>query len=240
MSKHQISLYSPVNNLFNFGLLLIIDFIALLLGSVFFDRICVLYIFIYSVFLGIQEKKWINPYLLFSLTPLTLILYFNISDYYMLSLSHNTWVLAILNFTAFIFALKYTPSFKKVGNCISIKGNKNLLIHGILFMLLSLLADVIPELTAVIWTFSVVAIVCFLKTGSYKYVFFALLLMLIQLRSGESSKMGILLSLLTIVVCYEKYFSKHKIRAKTLLLLGLAGVIIMFFSFKFATKGNGV
>lgn len=239
MFNHHTSFYERFGNLLNFGLLLFIDFIALIIGSFILYRACVFYIFLYCVYLGLQEKKWVNPYLLFSLTPLTLLIYFNISEYYMLSLSHNTWVLAIINFTAFIFALKFTPAFHRIKNCVSIKGNKNLVIHGLFFMLLSLLADVIPALTAVIWSFSVVAIVCFLKTGGYKYVIFALLLMLIQLKSGESSKMGILLSLLTIVICYEKYFSRNKIRIRTLLILGLFGVFVMFFAFRFATKGNG-
>ena len=76
-------------------------------AGTFFFRLFVGLIFIYTVKVGINEPKLFNPYLLFSLTPLSLLLYNHVfSPYYLLQLSSKTWLIGIINMVGFVFALK--------------------------------------------------------------------------------------------------------------------------------------
>lgn len=69
----------------------------------------------YCVIRGLQEKVIINPYLLFSITPISLLIYDkSVSEHYLVDLSNTTYLIAIANFTAMLlgFNLMRNPKIK--------------------------------------------------------------------------------------------------------------------------------
>lgn len=68
----------------------------------YYSALCL--IIMYLVIMGLKEKNKINPYILFVLTPLTLLIYdINVSTHYLVELKSETYNLAIYNFTCLIF-----------------------------------------------------------------------------------------------------------------------------------------
>ena len=55
------------------------------------------FLFLVCIALGKREKRILNPYYLFSITPFTLLIYKNISNVYMMDLEPSTWRIAIIN-----------------------------------------------------------------------------------------------------------------------------------------------
>lgn len=85
-------------------------------------RVIVIALFSYCIYKAHQEEFIINIYLLFSITPLSLLIYSEkISPYYLKELTNSTWVLATLNMAAFIFAYNITKQktlirTRRIGN----------------------------------------------------------------------------------------------------------------------------
>ena len=138
--------------------------LSILLDTVTMSRICAVSLFIGCLMLGLREKYVMNPYLLFSLTPLTLACYQGISESFMYNLSNRTWILCNNNIFSFVLALYITRPFKTRANCIGIKDNKALIKHSIVLFLLSELALIIESLSSILWLFRIAAIVCAIKT----------------------------------------------------------------------------
>lgn len=222
-------------------ILLIFSILSLFIPSVTLYRATVFIAVISCVVLGSKQYNIINPYYLFAITPVSLLLYFDLGGAYMLELSDKTWRLAIINISAFIFALHYTPSFTKYSNCISLNQTGTLVFSSIFFYVLSFIGGYIPQINALFWFLSVAAIVCALKTKKKIMYLFCAYIILSSLLSGHTSKMAVLLQCITILVCYDKYFvvSKSKIgKIKLFILTGL-GVMFMIFAFTFANKDRG-
>ena len=97
--------------------LVLLSAIALAIRSVVFARIIVLYIVILCFLWGRKEKSFFNPYYLFAVTPLSLLIYVNVSSRIMLDLTFDTWGIAIINMVAFILAVRHTSDFKSVRSC---------------------------------------------------------------------------------------------------------------------------
>lgn len=71
-------------------------------------RVIVGVLFVYCIAKGIAQEEKINPFLLFSLTPLSLLIYTDkISSKYLMHLDDTTWVLAVLNISAFLVSLSF-------------------------------------------------------------------------------------------------------------------------------------
>lgn len=219
-------------------ILFVMVIITIISDSILMSRICVAAMFGACLIIGSNEKSLMNPYLLFSLTPLTLACYMGISDRYMYDLSNKTWILCLINIFAFILALYITVPFKRKSNCIGIRDEKSLIKHSVVLFLLSELALIIEPLSSVLWLFRIAAIVCAIKTKKKQLWFVVISFMAFNMASGQMSKMGVLLDILTITVCYLKYYVVGKLKLKKVVLLLFVGAIIMFYSFSFATKGK--
>lgn len=219
-------------------ILLMMVILTIIIDSVLMSRICVAMMFIACLLLGLREKNFINPYFLFSITPLTLACYVGLSDRYMYDLINKTWVLGAINILAFILALYFTKPFKTKKNCIGVKDNKRLVKHAIILYVLSELAIIIEPLASILWLFRIPAIVCAIKTKEKKMWLLVLAFMAFNMASGQMSKTGVLIDVLTILICYVKYYQITKKDWKKVAVLILAGVILMFFSFSFARKGK--
>ena len=70
------------------------------------SRFIVVCIFIWCVYRGLHEDFYINPYILFSLTPLSLMIYSDkVSSYFLRPLDQRTWIIAIINMIVFLAAM---------------------------------------------------------------------------------------------------------------------------------------
>lgn len=79
-----------------------------------FLRYVVGFIAVWAIYRGSKEEFIANPYYLFSLTPITLLIYTEkVSNYYLKELTPATWILAIINFFAFLIALSSTKPYRK-------------------------------------------------------------------------------------------------------------------------------
>ena len=212
--------------------------IAIVLNNVLLYRLCALSLFIGCILLGKKEKELINPYYLFSLCPLTLSLYYSFTDVYMMELKEKTWLLCVLNIYAFMLALYKTQPFLKKNNCIGVTNKASLHKHAFVCFALSFLGNVIEPLSAVLWIFSVPAIVCCVKSKDRLMYGVIVVYMGLVIASGTASKTGLLMNLITIMVAYSKYFDWRK-NVRQLVLLGTAAVFLMFLSFTvFTIKGR--
>jgi oligosaccharide repeat unit polymerase len=207
--------------------------------SILIDRICIALLFAFCLILGSKERYYLNPYFLFSITPLSLLLYINIADVYMLDLTHKTWLLAIINISAFILAIYYTPKYKSIKRCKGVGDGNRLIVTAIVLYLLSLIANVIPVLASILWLFSVPAIVCAMKTKKKIMILFSLGIIITSF-FGVTSKMAVLLNLITILICFEKYYFTSLKLKRFMPILLLLSIFFMVFAFTFANKERGV
>lgn len=219
-------------------LLFLSPLISIIGKNLIVDKLVVLILFVLSFRLGIKERYLVNPYTLFSLVPFTLLIYFNAGSAFMLDLTHSTWLLAIINISVFLLAYMLTPSFHSPKDCISPPGKKGLYIYAFVFYLLSLLSRVIPPLASVLWIFSVPSIVCAMKTKDSRMLLLVLVVMVSSM-FGEISKMSVLLHVLTLLICYEKYYVKTLRQRRHMIIFIVVSIACMVFAFSFANKDRG-
>tara|TARA_B100001175_G_scaffold308289_1_gene308545 strand:+ start:338 stop:1408 length:1071 start_codon:yes stop_codon:yes gene_type:complete len=178
-----------------------------------------------------------NPYYFFSITPLSLMLYFNLGSFYMQDLSHETYLLAIINMSGFVFALSLTSSYKKVRSSLGTNSSRDLIVHSVILYLLSLSAKFIPFLSSVLWVFSIPAIACAVKSKKKIMLIFVALIIGSSM-FGETSKMSVLLNVLTALITYEKYYNVNVNSKIKIFFYVIFGIFFMIYSFSFAIKDN--
>lgn len=211
--------------------------IALIFKSILFDKFSVLLIFGSCVLLGRKETSFMNPFYFFSITPLSLLLYFSVGSFYMPDLSHETYLLAIINMSGFVFVLSATSGYKKVTSSLGTNSSRDLVVHSVILYLLSLSGNFIPFLSSVFWVFSIPAIACAVKSkNKIMLIFVALIIGSSML--GETSKMSVLLNLLTLLITYEKYYITNAKQKRKIFIYTIAGIFFMIYSFSFAVKDN--
>lgn len=232
-------LFKNISNRSILVVLCIFTVLSLIFSSEHLFRTTIFLAFATCIILGLRQNNMINPYVLFSITPLSLLLYKNLGGIYMLDLSDKVWRLAIINIFAFIFTIFFTPSYKRYSNCIGLNRTSILIISSICFYLLSFIGGYIPQLNALFWFLSVAAIVCAIKTKKRIMYAFCAVVILSSILSGHTSKMAVLLQCITILVCYDKYFVNTKAKKKKLFLLSVLGAILMVSAFSFANKERG-
>ena len=220
------------------GVLVFLSLLSVLFDNLILDRVVVGSIFVVCIIMGAREKSFVNPYLLFSLTPLSLVVYFPVSPVYMMEIKPEIWTLAIINMIGFLTAITLVKYRKNKISCIGIPRNK-LVFYAIIFYLVSILGRYIPSLSAVLWLFASVSIACSLKSKKKKMLPFVAFVILSSALSGHASKLGILFECVTILVCYEKYYVKTREQRKNIILMVLAGIVIMISAFSFANKDRG-
>jgi hypothetical protein len=219
------------------GLFFLSIIASIIFESILVDKLAVFVIFVSLILLGKSEKSFINPYYLFSPTPLSLLVYFNLAESYMLNLTHNTYLLAIINMIAFIAALMLTPNVKINRNKLHIIKNSKMFlkINAIILFALSLLGSVITPLSSVLWLFSIPAIVCCFKTKEKKMIVLAIVYIL-YVATINLSKMQVLLNLITILISLEKFYFSSENKDFWIKVLAGSGFVLLIFSFAFANK----
>ncbi|MFY9243742.1 MAG: O-antigen polymerase [Polaribacter sp.] len=214
--------------------------ISIVFESIFIDKISIFIIFLSLILLGKSEKKFLNPYYLFSPTPLSLLVYFNVADSYMLDLTHDTYLLAIINMVAFIVTFMFTSSVKINKNILNEKKNSNLFlkINALVLFVLALMGSVIPALNSILWLFAIPAIVCSIKTKEKKMLILVAAYILL-VTSINLSKMQVLLYLITFFISFEKFHMQSKKQGVWIKIFAILGIVFLVFSFSFANKDRG-
>jgi oligosaccharide repeat unit polymerase len=75
-------------------------------GMTWLNRLFLCVLVAYCIFKGIKEKFIVNPYLLFTLVPISLFLYdVNVSNYFLVDLKQSTYLIAFYNMSMFLIGL---------------------------------------------------------------------------------------------------------------------------------------
>lgn len=204
-------------------------------------------LFVVCIVLGKREKKILNPYFLFSITPFTLLIYKNISNVYMMDLEPSTWRIAIINIAAFIFAMALAPEAKAKNEIAgSYVGKRKLETHAIILgimgigpmLLYGVLGIAIPFYT-IFGLLSVPALCCSIASKN-KYLTVSLMFFTLLTWTNNVSKSTILTTCLCILICYELYFTKSKRSKIVFALIFALGLIVMILAFTYANQARGV
>lgn len=211
--------------------------IAVILKLVVFDKFLVFLVLLRCLQLGSRENYVINPFYLFCLTPFSLLIYVSVGEIYMIELEHETYLLALINMVAFVLALSFS-SRRKRRIQVDTYSSLELVIHSFILFFISLTENLFPFIGSVLWIFSVPSIVCAIM--SRKMIMFVLVALYITFNFYvNSSKLGVLLTLITLMVTFEKYFFKQIRKNYKNFFYLLIGIILMLFSFEYANKdGN--
>ena len=217
-------------------------------------RLTVCFLFVYCIYRGINEEFISNPYLLFSLTPFSLLLYSEkISSYYFAKLEYKTWILAIINILAFVMTLNY--GIKKNKNWIG-SGEEtteldckctNVTYHIVLLTIISkipLVSNALGisfPLKSILGFFSFIGIALAFRTKKKWLIVFTILANMtgwIQ----DFNKTRLMYLVMTVLVSLEAYYIKtKKDRVRLIAGLGVVAFFILVVSFplKSFTRAGG-
>ena len=229
----------------SFGLFVILaSLVVVLSGSILVCRIFVAFLMGLCILLGSKESSFLNPYYLFSVTPLSLLIYSNVSGNFMLELTSKTWGLAIINFVAFILSVYYTRDYRQFRRCTG-PSDKKLVIHTLIFTIIGLFSAAFEFLmgrpfflASILKLCSVPAIICALKTKN-KVLIVSVLALFIGSSIGFLSKSAVLTYTIALLIGIEKYYIKTARDRKLIALLSAIGVLVMVLAFSFANKDRG-
>lgn len=222
----------------------IVALLVVLSGSIVASRIFVAFLVGLCLVLGSKEKSFLNPYYLFSVTPLSLLIYVDISSNFMMELSSRTWGLAIINMVTFILSVYYSGDFKQLKTC---KGpsDKQLVLHTLILMSIGLFSEVFEYLigqpfflASIMKLCSVPAIICALKSKK-KILIITVFALFVGSSIGFLSKSAVLTYIVALLIGIEKYYIKTKRDRKFMAVLSVMGVLVMILAFTFANKDRG-
>lgn len=218
---------------------------CIILDATWLCRVCVIFLVIVCIYKGLFEKTLLNPYFLFSLTPISLLLCQNLGKNYMLDLSTSTWVLAIINISAFLIAFDFTSKKVNVQKCIGFSGNKQLVKNTYILLFLGFLPTMFRmafhfemPLASIFSLFSTPAIVCAMKSKN-KTVIISVFCVFVFSWVGYVSKTSVLSTAIAILICYEKYYIKTKKQKIKLIVFSGLALLVMIAAFSFANQDRG-
>lgn len=213
----------------------------------------------YCIKKGIDEKSIINPYLLFSLTPITLLIYdVSVSQHYLVELEDITYIIAIYNFVAIITGMVIMQKIKiphnkelwsKGINLSQYQYSKNaylLLFFGLFPTFWGSLTGIeyltsmdlnglkeavnLAPLSSIISLFLYPAMVCALKSKRKKTVVICFLGMAFSI-IFNFSKTTIAMMCLTILVTYYDRSLKEKKGRMLFLVILVISIVVLYMSF---------
>lgn len=221
------------------------SFVGIVFNSLAACRMSIIVLTVVCIYRGIQEKQLLNPYFLFVLTPISLMIYVNLSNNYMVDLTTSTWILAIINMGAFLIAFELTGVYKKLDRCIGFSSDKALILNTYILLFLGFspslfqmfLGKMMP-LASVFSLFSTPAVVCAMKSKNKKVIVSVLATFAFSW-IGYVSKSSVLSLIIAVLISYEKYFAITKKQKKKLLMFSILSVIVMIAAFSFANQDRG-
>ena len=224
-------------------MIILMMLLGIFIQSEFSCRISVLFILILCIIRGKQEKYYLNPYYLFAITPFSLLIYRNISNYHV-DLTIETWILAIINMAAFLLALEFTSEYRKLRKCIGAGDGKILRYNTIILLILGfmpfayeLLIGGLMPLAYVFSLFTSAAIICAMKSKDKGLII--LVIGVCVLTSLEYvTKTTILTYTVAALIGYEKYYITNIKQKKRLIILVIIAGLVMVSAFSFANQGR--
>lgn len=239
--------------------LLLFSIIEILIGgadSIGFAamRLIVCFLFVYCVYHGLNEEFISNPYLVFSITPLSLLMYSEkISPYYLEKLEYTTWILAIVNILAFVMSLNYGINKyrnRTERNEETIKVNcksTNITLHIILITIISKIPFVANALgiafplKSVLGFFSFIGIALAFRTKKKWLIAFTIIMNMVGWLQ-DFNKTRLMYLVMTVLVSLEAYYIKtKKDRLRLIAGFGIVAFFILVVSFplKSFTRAGG-
>lgn len=219
--------------------------------TVFFLRLTVCLIFAKCIYSGLSDDMMLSPYLLFSLTPLSLLLYSEqVSSFYFAKLSHSVWVLGIINMISFLYSYKITKIRKN--NFFIAENNKiskkRLKVHAIISSILGRMPTIISiffgislPLSSVIELLSYIGIAMAFKSKDKKTILSSILITSLTFIEAFN-KTRILFLFMTIFTCIEIYeikSLKEKIRLITIVIISIVFMVLIAFPLKAYINDGG-
>lgn len=224
-------------------MIILLMLLGIIIQSEFSCRISVLFILILCIIRGKQEKYFLNPYYLFAITPFSLLIYRNISNYH-LDLTIETWILAIINMVAFLLALEFTSEYRKLQKCIGAGDNRILryntiilLIFGFMPFAYELFIGGLMPLASVFSLFTSAAIICAMKSKE-KGLIILVIGVCVFTSLEYVTKTTILTYTVAVLIGYEKYYITNIKQKKRLILLVIIAGLVMVAAFSFANQGR--
>lgn len=212
---------------------------------------CVL--FLWCIYMGRKETFILNPFWLFSITPLSLLLYNdNVSRIYLQKLTSKTWGLAILNIIAFSMTLFISLKImrRKKGIIANEQPDKiaylkqnSVIMMGISFIpvLYRMLFGKVMLFTSVISLCVYVSIIMGIKTKEKRWIIGILLIAALRFLFAFN-KTELVFFLIVIVTGIEKYYelsSKSKIKIFLGLVVSALFMLFVAFPLKTYVQDNG-
>lgn len=246
-----------VDRLFESFTFFVIQIILCIFGymsdSVVYFKIAAALILCFCIINGKRQKYIINPYYLFILTPISLLIYYNISDSFLVDLTSNTWLLIISNINALLIGLHYTSKTKFRERILGRTNAKKLYTKlAITFVVLGVIPQFIYGLTRVtiplayiISMLSTVGVIAAMATKDKKLCFVTIAIYISPLALGGASKTGVLTLLLALIIAVEKFYLNRSsaaayAKARRRIILGcILAIPVMIFAFTFANKDRG-
>lgn len=221
--------------------------IAYLLSDMWLFKIGAALMLLFCLTKGRKQVFVINPYYLFILTPISLLLYYNISDVFFVDLIRDTWLLILLNTNAVLLALSYTSPIRVKERKLSIRYAKKLYTYcSIVFTTVGIIPPIIYRFTGniiplayIITMLGVAGVLCAMATKRKYLIICVVSLYLVPILIGGTSKSAVLTLILALLISYERFYvNRNNIRkSRKILVLGCALAIpLMILSFSFATK----
>lgn len=205
-------------------------------------RLAVLGVVLWCVYLGKKEPSFLNPYYLFVICPVSLLIYKNIGSFYMLDLIPRVWLLSIMNMVAFIAGVWITSP---VANNVEIRSIIPYHRLALLFLFIGLIPDwylaitkTILPLASILSIFSGLSLMCAIASKKRVLILFVISMQLIPIVISQTSKTFVLYLCIAIMIGLEKYYLSWKGQRKLYILSGIVAVI-MVLSFGFANKDRG-
>ena len=210
-------------------------------------RYLVSLIFSYCFYKGTEENSIVNPYLLFSLTPLSLMIYSQkVSDYFLLKLKPETWTIAILNMFVFLVGISIALKAKvRIGNYSLFKGknfiidelDKDYSVQGIILFMLGQIPKVLSIFNISLPGEQFLSILQFLgiavifKSGR-KYVayFMSIIFITLSILTYFNKTDFLMLSIL-FIVCIESEIYTKKGKNKMIFFIVLISITMVFIVF---------
>lgn len=217
-------------------------------------RLCLIFIFLFCLYKGLEEPTFVNPYFLFSLTPLSLLLYSSsVSEYYLRPLEFETLLLSVLNIFVFIFTFNLTNK-KKNGTAIStiteVSKNKNAkdLLHSVILFIIGILPNLFNLMGrqmpfAHFFSMCIYLAITLCYKSNYKKVFwlYSGLYFLLQLIT-TFNKTSFMLIIIVILVTLERGLNKKQ-RSKLFIFAAISMLFLIFIAFPlkdYLSNGNNL
>lgn len=207
-------------------------------------RVVVSCIFVWCIYQGSKEPTLFNPYFLFSITPLSLMIYSDkISTVYLQTLTVKTWMFIALNMICFLAALTLTKK-KRVKAIQSVKNqdypinvnwlNTNAWILTLLGMLPSWYQVLTKNALPMAYIFDMCLYagnLCALKTKVKKCYIPILLLSLSRFVFQFNKSMFLMLGIVIIIGIERYYLTTIESKRKLILCVLAAGAFMVFIAF---------